>query len=30
VVAEAKKRPGTYTPSVVEGTGWAPFRYPPQ
>jgi hypothetical protein len=30
VVAEAKKRPGTYTPSSVQGTGWAPFRYPPQ
>ena len=28
--AEAKKRPGTYTPPAVEGTGWAPFRYPPQ
>jgi hypothetical protein len=30
VVAEAKKRPGTYTPTAVQGTGWAPFRYPPQ
>ena len=28
--AEPKKRPGTYTPSSVQGTGWAPFRYPPQ
>ncbi len=30
VVAEPKKRAGTYTPSPVQGTGWAPFRYPPQ
>lgn len=30
VTAEAKKRPGTYTPTAVQGTGWAPFRYPPQ
>ena len=30
VVAEAKKRPGAYTPTAVQGTGWAPFRYPPQ
>jgi len=24
------KRAGTYTPSPVQGMGWAPFRYPPQ
>jgi len=29
-VAEARKRPGTYTPPIVQGSGWAPFRYPPQ
>ena len=28
--AESKKRTGTYTPSPVQGIGWAPFRYPLQ
>jgi hypothetical protein len=27
---ETTKRTGTYTPSPVQGIGWAPFRYPPQ
>jgi len=27
--AAAKSAP-TYTPKPVGGTGWAPFRYPPQ
>jgi hypothetical protein len=27
---ETSKRAGTYTPSPVQGIGWAPFRYPPQ
>jgi len=27
---ESKKRPGTYTPTAVQGIGWAPFRYPLQ
>ncbi len=30
VVAEAKARPTAYTPTPVQGIGWAPFRYPPQ
>lgn len=29
-LAESKSRTGTYTPSPVQGIGWAPFRYPPQ
>lgn len=24
------KGSGRYTPREVQGTGWAPFRYPPQ
>jgi hypothetical protein len=27
---ETTRRAGTYTPSAVQGIGWAPFRYPPQ
>ncbi|HXJ77639.1 MAG TPA: hypothetical protein VMS64_03060 [Candidatus Methylomirabilis sp.] len=27
---ETTRRVATYTPSPVEGIGWAPFRYPPQ
>lgn len=23
-------RPATYAPQPIQGTGWAPFRYPPQ
>jgi|GraSoiStandDraft_41_1057321.scaffolds.fasta_scaffold81547_3 hypothetical protein len=26
----AAKNAATYTPKPVGGTGWAPFRYPPQ
>jgi len=26
----AAKTAATYTPKPVGGTGWAPFRYPPQ
>ena len=28
--ASTGARPATYTPPPVQGTGWAPFRYPPQ
>ena len=28
--AEPRKRTGTYTPTPVQGIGWAPFRYPLQ
>jgi hypothetical protein len=27
---ETTRRTGTYTPTPVQGIGWAPFRYPPQ
>ena len=27
--APPQRRPGTYTPPPVQGTGWAPFRYLP-
>ena len=27
--AAPQRRPGTYTPPPVQGTGWAPFRYLP-
>ena len=28
--APSPRRPGTYTPPPVQGTGWAPFRYLPR
>ncbi len=28
--AARKQSPVTYEPKPLQGTGWAPFRYPPQ